>query len=137
MRVPPGDNAAHRFPVSVKGVILLDGKVVLLGNERNEWELPGGKLEVGEAPEDCLAREIEEELGLRATVEGLVDCWVYAITPEVEVLIVTYGCRVAPDGRPRISGEHKAFGLFDPSDLSGLNLPRGYARSIQRWRRGA
>ena len=34
-----------RFPVSVKGVLLEGDRVVLLLNERNEWELPGGRLD--------------------------------------------------------------------------------------------
>ena len=40
---------AHRFPVSVKGVAVQHGMVLLLQNERNEWELPGGKLELGDS----------------------------------------------------------------------------------------
>ena len=36
------------FPVSIKGVLYDGGKIVLLENERNEWELPGGRLEPGE-----------------------------------------------------------------------------------------
>src|SRR3954465_7939146 len=35
----PADNDAYRFPVSVKGVVLRDGKVILARNERDEWEL--------------------------------------------------------------------------------------------------
>ena len=37
----PQDNLAYRFPVLVKGVVRRDAQVVLLHNERNEWELPG------------------------------------------------------------------------------------------------
>ena len=43
---PPRDNDAYRFPVSVKGIVVRDGAVVLLHNRRGEWELPGGKLRV-------------------------------------------------------------------------------------------
>jgi 8-oxo-dGTP pyrophosphatase MutT (NUDIX family) len=40
------------FPVSIKGVFVEAGGIVLLENDRDEWELPGGRLEPGEAPED-------------------------------------------------------------------------------------
>jgi hypothetical protein len=55
---------ARAFPVSVKGVTVQAGKVLLLENERDEWELPGGKLELGEDPADCVVREIGEVPGL-------------------------------------------------------------------------
>ena len=47
------------FAVSVKGVLLIsDGHVVLALNDRGEWELPGGRIELREWSEDCVAREI-------------------------------------------------------------------------------
>ena len=83
------------------------GRVVLLKNERAEWELPGGRLERGEEPEACLAREIAEELSLQVEVGPLLDCWRYPVLPGKEVLIVTYGCRAAGPRPPR--AEPRAF----------------------------
>jgi 8-oxo-dGTP pyrophosphatase MutT (NUDIX family) len=59
------------WPVSIKGVLFIDKKVVLLLNDRGEWELPGGRLEKGEPPEACLQREFNEELGCPVEVGEL------------------------------------------------------------------
>ncbi|WP_233606606.1 NUDIX domain-containing protein [Micromonospora sp. Llam0] len=52
----------YQLPISVKLVVDHHGRVPLLKNERDEWELPGGKLEVGESPEQGACREVAEEL---------------------------------------------------------------------------
>jgi 8-oxo-dGTP pyrophosphatase MutT (NUDIX family) len=73
MTYQPRDNEAHRFPVAVKGILIRDGNVILLRNERDEWELPGGKLEPSESPEQCLAREVAEELQLDVVPQSILD----------------------------------------------------------------
>jgi len=123
------------FPVSVKGVVFVGDRVVLLKNEREEWELPGGRLGAGESPPVCVVREIREELAIDVAAEKLLDCWLYEVLPGQEVVIVTYGCRYEGDGAVRRSHEHSAAGQFDLSELDGLQMPEGYRRSIRDWHR--
>lgn len=123
------------FPVSIKGVVFVGERVVLLKNERAERELPGGRLEAGESPPACVVREIGEELAIDVTADELLDCWLYEVLPGREVVIVTYGCRYDGNGIVRMSHEHSAVGQFDLSELDGLPMPEGYRRSIRDWHR--
>jgi 8-oxo-dGTP pyrophosphatase MutT (NUDIX family) len=122
------------YPVSIKGVVVRDDKVLLLKNERDEWELPGGRIEPGETPEDCVAREITEETQWQVTTGPILDTWMYYINvAEKNVFIVTYGCYPDGDAEPVLSHEHKEIGLFTESEVRGLNMPDGYKRSIAEW----
>lgn len=124
-----------RFPVSVKGVILDGEKVVLLRSGRGEWELPGGRLEAGESPEECVAREIREELGLCVEVGPLLDAWVYEPLPERRVLVLAYGCVAGNIERMAHSVEHTALGSFEVVGLGEIDLLVGYVRAVRVWAR--
>ncbi|NTW30536.1 MAG: NUDIX hydrolase [Candidatus Moranbacteria bacterium] len=50
---------------SAKALILdEEGRFLLMLEKKGVWELPGGGLDFGENPQQCLAREIQEEMGL-------------------------------------------------------------------------
>ncbi|MBI2173296.1 MAG: NUDIX hydrolase [Candidatus Aenigmarchaeota archaeon] len=60
---------------SVDGVIIKDGKVLLLKRAvkpAGKWCLPGGRIDFRESAESAAKREVFEETGLRTTVERLV-----------------------------------------------------------------
>ncbi|WP_246053301.1 NUDIX hydrolase [Actinocorallia herbida] len=121
--------------MSVKGVVVDgEGRVLLLKNEREEWELPGGRLEAGEGPAECVVREIEEESGWRVEAGELLDAWVYEPLAGRFVFIVTHGCALLEGNTgPRISHEHKEIGLFREEEVAGLVMPQGYKDSVARW----
>lgn len=134
------------WPVSVKGVVLdAHLRVVLLKNERQEWELPGGRLEIGDStagiagddsPEQALEREILEETGWEVKAGPLIagGTWIYEPIPGRRVLIITYGCTLLTPGRtPVVSHEHRQIGLFSADEVDGLTMPQGYKQSIAAW----
>ena len=69
----------YTVPISVKGIVFEDGKVWLRKNEREEWELPGGKLDQDEQPTETVVREMKEELGFEVTISDLVHAHLYQI----------------------------------------------------------
>jgi 8-oxo-dGTP pyrophosphatase MutT (NUDIX family) len=122
------------YPISIKGVVVRDGHVLLLRNDRDEWELPGGRIEPGETPEECVAREIVEETGWQVEVGPILDSWMYHIDAVgKDVFIVTYGCRPLATAEPVLSPEHREIGLFGVDEVAALSMPDGYRRSIATW----
>ncbi len=128
----PSDLSSLKYPVSIKGVILQEQRVLLLKNERDEWELPGGKLEPGETPRECLKREIQEETSLSVEVGELLDVHVYNILGRVDVLIVAYQCKCLDDLKNmQLSHEHKEIAMIPLSELSQIKIPAGYVVAIE------
>ena len=60
------------------GIIWKDGNFLITQRKSDDptipslWEFPGGKIEEGETAEECLARELKEELDIEVTVKEQV-----------------------------------------------------------------
>ena len=63
--------------IGTAGIIRKDNKILIAQRKKdswmepNKWEFPGGKVEPNETYEDCLIREINEELGIIISIERL------------------------------------------------------------------
>lgn len=124
-------------PISIKGIVFEDQKVWLRKNEREEWELPGGKLDIGEQPEEAVIRELREELGFDVSVIDIVQSHLFtinhALTQESNVLVVSYLCNLIDKiGEFEVEGEagKAEFNSFLIPNISELNMPQFYKEGI-------
>jgi 8-oxo-dGTP diphosphatase len=111
--------------IQVGAGILFDGERILAcqraagGTHPGKWEFPGGKREPGETMEECLARELLEELGVRATV-GL-QVWHASHRYEGgEVELFFYA--VEEIDRPPTNRAFAAIRWVSPAELARLDL---------------
>lgn len=70
----PAQTTPHRDPIVVVAALIMHQHQLLVCQRRRndsfplKWELPGGKLHRGESPQQGLARELREELGVDAAI---------------------------------------------------------------------
>jgi 8-oxo-dGTP diphosphatase len=77
----------------VAALIQRQGKLLICqrrGGDRHglKWEFPGGKVEPGETPRLALARELAEELGIRARIGPEVVRYEYQYPKRVAILLI-------------------------------------------------
>lgn len=106
----------------VGAAVLRDGR--LLAARRTtppeaagRWELPGGKVEVGETPEAALVREVDEELGCRIVVES----WLVGEQPiGPRHTLRAAVCRLE-SGEPEAGADHDLLRWLAPDELNDVD----------------
>ncbi|HIT74756.1 MAG TPA: NUDIX domain-containing protein [Candidatus Avipropionibacterium avicola] len=121
-----------RWPVSAKGVLIVDDRVLLGLNDRDEWELPGGQPEPGETLRETVERELLEETGLQVSAGAVVDAWMFEVIPGAHVVVIAHRCALTGQASELVaSDEHRAMRFQPLGSLSGLEFPEGYRRAIE------
>ena len=83
-----------------------------------KWEFPGGKIEPGESPEDCLRRELVEELGLLVNVGSALPPHTYHYDT-FTVTLYPFICSI--DSGALILHEHAAVTWLPSEELHALD----------------
>ena len=123
------DEVADKFPVSLKIIIRDDDRFLFLKNERDEWDLPGGKINYKEPIEICIKREVLEETKLAIREIELVDFFKTDFNG-VEVCIVLYTAEILSKNAVNISFEHNDFNFFNFQEIERINCQEQYKKII-------
>ena len=132
---------AHSMPTA-SAVVADDEGRVLLSRRANDpaegkWDLPGGFLEEGEHPVDCLRRELREEASITLTDERLLGIWMDTYEYKrrvVATLNVYYSARIG-EGTPEAADDVAELRWFAPEDVPVADLAfRHITEVLSAWR---
>lgn len=120
-----------KFHIGIKALILNEKKeILLLYGEKNGdkfWDLPGGRMQVGEGIEEALRRETEEELGVSGkllVMQGLFDATLSNFKkPNAEgayLMLIVFKCKLPGDHDFVMDEEHSNWKWTAPKEASKL-----------------
>ena len=115
------DSISDRFPISVKSLIFDNKRFLLLKNERDEWDLPGGKIEKNESIIETLVREVKEESNVRIDNYRIFLANKY-IFREQEIIVVVYFSKITNDDPISLSFENLEYDFFSYDKIHQLKL---------------
>lgn len=120
-----------KFSVSIKGVLEDNDKILLRKNERNEYELLGGRLEKDDiSAQQRLITEFSEESGISINVEGHLEPWLYEIGYS-NIIIVPYKCKPISIPEELVDEDGGTIEWIHKSELDSLFMPQGYKDTIK------
>ena len=115
------------FKLSVKVVIRHNnGRLLLLKRSSNcrsnagKWDLPGGKIELGESFDRALLREVAEETGLSISLQRVVGTARRELADTKVVYLIMEGYLVT--GKLQLSEEHSDYLWVNCQELLNLDL---------------
>jgi len=131
-----GEHGYATPKVDVRGGVFRGGEVLLV-RERTDgrWTLPGGWVDVNDAPSSAVAREILEESGYQARavkLAALVDKNRHPHPPGVHHIYKLFFLCELLGGSPATSAETDAVGFFPVHSLPELSTGRVLASQIER-----
>ena len=121
------------------GIVQREGKFLISQRKFSDhlggiWEFPGGKKNPDESDEECVARELHEELGINVEVGNHIETIRYSY-PDRKLELRFYGCDMG-EGEPRPL-EVEDFRWVKPDELIHFQFPKPDRELVERLVKGA
>lgn len=119
---------------TVKGLFEKDGNILLVKDLKGVWELPGGRINHGEKPQEALRRELNEELGwTKIAIKNIVDSWSFSSKIEdanYHFIVLIYSC-ISSEEKIKKNDEYAEYKWIPVSKIQDLNMRDGYKKTIK------
>ena len=114
----------------VCGIVFNDDKKILVTRRRKgeftgKWEFPGGKIEKGETYEECLNRELEEELSIKVSIKSHYAEYIYSY-PKFSINLISMVC-LYEGGEIKLT-DHDKFSWVIPANFRHYDFVAGDIR---------
>lgn len=125
-----------KFPVTTHGVIRKGDRILVVRRADDDeympglWDMPGGKLELGETPEGGLRREVKEETNVEVEV-GDID---FVFTdlkeaPDIQYFMLIFECKYISGDvvlNPEEHVDHRWVTMDELKEMSAMHFVRGW-----------
>ena len=112
----------------VKGIVRKNDDFLVLVKQDGTLDLPGGRIENGEAIKFALQREINEETGLKVEIHDPVEKWSFYKTPGQLIKGITFECDYI-EGKVKLCSEHKRYFWAAIKSINRLNFTRNFLKN--------
>ena len=120
-----------------QGKILLQRRIdPRIPDANGKWELPGGRINFGESPEDAARRETKEETGCDIRIERLLlqpqsHVWHRTDGKKVHVVVICYEARYVSGTPAALDKKVSEVGWFTKEEIGELDTLRDIKKFVE------
>lgn len=128
------------FPILVTAAIIeYKGKFLITQRPKDShnglrWEFPGGKLNFGEDPRDCLEREILEELGIKIKAGEILEYSSHVYNGEKHIVLLGFKCKFLSGKIQKL--KINDFAWVKPEEMSKYDITEADLPFIKKLKKG-